>query len=265
VASPDGTQLLLAYAPPGSGAAALNYNTDLYLVPMDGSSPPRPLVSRQDPGTQSYFNPQWAPDGRSIYATFLYQITPTAADPSPYQNDIVQISLQGAQKVLIHQHALWPRLSPDGARMAYLYVDPQSLSNDLYLARADGTQPAPLLQPGSATPIDDHLFTPDGSQVIFSMVNGSGPSKGSWFERWLGVTVASAHNVPSDWYRMPAAGGEPQRITRLNDTGMYAALAPDGKHMAFISSAGLYLMNLDGSDLYQVTRQTFIGTIDWIK
>ncbi len=265
VVSPDGQQILLAYALPPAPGESQNYSTDLYLMPYDGSSEPHLLQARQERATQSYFNPAWAPDGQSVYVTFLYQTGPTADNPSPYQNDILQITLTGEAKVLIHQHALWPSLSPDGKKMAYLFVDPITSGNDLYQANSDGSQPAPLLQPGPNTPIDDHLFSADGSQMIFSMVNAKQSLRHPWFERLFAVEIASAHNIPSDWYTIPTAGGQPERLTEMNNTGMYADLSPDGRQLAFISAAGLYIMNLDGSELFSLSDQIFIGTIDWIR
>lgn len=49
VVSPDGKQILLAYAPPtGEGKAQFGY-TDLDLMPFSGASPPKPLLTRKDP------------------------------------------------------------------------------------------------------------------------------------------------------------------------------------------------------------------------
>jgi hypothetical protein len=76
--------------------------------------------------------------------------------------------------------------------------------------------------------------------------------------------VASAHNVPSDWYQALSIGGTPQRLTNLNDTGLYGALSPDGKQMAFICASGLNVMNLDGSGLTQLSGDVMVGTIDWL-
>ena len=70
--------------------------------------------------------------------------------------------------------------------------------------------------------------------------------------------------MPSDWYRIPLTGGGPVRLTNLNDVGMNASLSPDGSQMAFIGSSGLYIMNLDGSNLFKLSNQLFVGTVAWI-
>jgi Tol biopolymer transport system component len=233
-------------------------------MPADASSPPQALLTRQDLNHESLFDPVWTPDGKSILFTHLYPNQATPTDPTPYQTDITQVSLNGDVKVLVHENASGARISPDGTQIIYLNTDPKSLKSELMLANADGSQPVTLVQPEKNAPIDDHIFTRDGSQVIFSMVNTSRTARRSWFEVLTGVEIASAHNLPSDWYIVATAGGKPQRITRINNFAMTAALSPDGKQMAFTSATGLYLMNLDGSNMFRYKDSVFAGSVDWV-
>jgi Tol biopolymer transport system component len=260
--SPDEQQILLVYAPPLSDNTPQFGYSDLYLLPYDGSSQPKPFVTRKDP-KESFFFPAWAPDGQSVYLTHLYRIDPNSQVPA-YQNDIESVTLNGETKKII-DHALWPALSADGTRLSYLNVDPITFGNDLYLANPDGTNQTPILQPNVNPPVDAHLFTEDGNQVIFSMVNLQPAPAGSWLEKLFGVRVVSAHNVPSDWYIVSIGGGNPQPLTSLNDTGLYGDLSPDGTQMAFISASGLYVMKIDGSNLVQLSHDVLIGTVDWIR
>jgi Tol biopolymer transport system component len=261
VVSPDGRQVLLSYAPPPPvGNPQFGYS-DLYLLPLSGSGSPQPLLTRKDP-QESYFNPTWAPDGNSIAYTHLYRIDPNSKVPA-FQNDVEQATLDGKTKPLI-PHSLWPALSPDGTKLAYLNEDPITFGNDLYLANSDGSNPVPVLPPGINPPVDDHFFTKDGNSLVFSMVNPQTMPTSSWLENFLGVEVASAHTVPSDWYEVSIGGGEPRRLTNLNDVGMYADLSPDGQQVAFISATGLFIMSLDGTNLYNLSNQVYIGTVDWI-
>jgi Tol biopolymer transport system component len=261
VVSPDGRQVLLSYAPPPPvGNPQFGYS-DLYLLPLSGSGSPQPLLTRKDP-QESYFNPTWAPDGNSIAYTHLYRIDPNSKVPA-FQNDVEQATLDGKTKPLI-PHSLWPALSPDGTKLAYLNEDPITFGNDLYLANSDGSNPVPVLPSGINPPVDDHFFTKDGNSLVFSMVNPQPMPTNSWLENLLGVKVASAHTVPSDWYEVSIGGGEPRRLTNLNDVGMYADLSPDGQQVAFISATGLFIMSLDGTNLYNLSNQVYIGTVDWI-
>jgi Tol biopolymer transport system component len=259
--SPDEKQYLLVYAPPpGEGKAQFGY-TDLYLLPASGSGPPQPLLTRKDP-QESFFDPSWAPDGETIYFTHLYKLDPNSTVPA-YQNDVEQATLAGKTKQLI-PHSLWPVPSPDGTRLAYLNAEPGSFTNDLYLANPDGSNSFGVIQPNLGQPVDDHFFTKDGGQLILSMVNPQPAPSSYWWEKLLGIEMASAHNVPSDWYMVSAKGGEPYRLTNLNAIGMYGHLSPDGKKMAFISASGLFIMNVDGSSPVQLSDQVYVGTVDWI-
>ena len=83
-------------------------------------------------------------------------------------------------------------------------------------------------------------------------------------ERLFGIQVASAHTIPSDWYRVSISGGQVDRLTNLSDTGMYASVSPDKKWVAFISQTGLYVMRIDGTDLTQLSDLVANGTVDWV-
>jgi Tol biopolymer transport system component len=261
VYSPDKQQILLTYGPPPpAGKPQFGYS-DLYLLPASGGSSPKVLLKRQY-DRESFFNPAWAPDGQSIYYTHLFPVDPNSIVPA-VQNNIEQATLNGEAQVVV-KNALWPALSPDGTSLAYLNADPITSGNDLYLAKADGSNPTPLTRPGIDLPVDDHFFTQDGSQIIFSMVNPQTPPSSSRWEDFLGIETASAHTVPSDWYTLPPSGGEPQQMTHLNMIGLNGALSPDGRRIAFISSTGLFIMNADGSDPFTLSNQPYVGSVDWI-
>jgi Tol biopolymer transport system component len=83
-------------------------------------------------------------------------------------------------------------------------------------------------------------------------------------EKLFGISAASAHNVPSDWYKQALAGGSPVRLTQVDDTGMNASLSPDGKNMAFIGSQGLYDLNIASGKTQILSTIEVVGTINWL-
>jgi Tol biopolymer transport system component len=274
--SPDGAQLALAYAaPPPEGEITLGF-TDLYLMPM-GHPDQMQLVLQRTDAQESFFNPAWSPDGRQIYYSHLVHIAPTtnSLTPTPfdainYQYNIERIAYPPGShppESLI-ENAIWPRLSPDGSKIAYVSFDLNTYANNLYVADADGTHATQLTTADTFSAVDAPIFAADGQTILFSAVGGpiAVPSSSSltWLDQLLGVQIASAHNVPSDWWRISVNGGQPSQITQLYDTGLYAALSPDGQRMAFVAASGLYIMNPDGSDLRQLLRLWVGGTIDWI-
>ena len=162
------------------------------------------------------------------------------------------------------RNAFWPRLSPDGSQLVYVSFDPNSNVNDLYVANSDGTHARLVLPSGTFQAVDAPLFSPDGSMIMFSAV-ARGPTPAlSWLDQLLGVQIASAHNIPSDWWRVPVSGGKPEQLTHILDTGMYASFAPDAQHVAFVSASGLYVMEPDGKGLVQLLGFGPIGTVDWL-
>ncbi len=152
-------------------------------------------------------------------------------------------------------------------QIAYVSALPGSSTNELYLADMSGTNPRPLMSPGSFPAVDDHFFTPDGKTVIFSAVNpAQSTPTASLLERLFGAAPVSAHGIPSDWYAVSSFGnGQPVRLTNLGDIGMYASLSPDGTYAAFIAQTGLYVMALDGSRLTYLSPRLLSGTVDWIQ
>ncbi|MGH2525026.1 MAG: TolB family protein, partial [Anaerolineales bacterium] len=160
-------------------------------------------------------------------------------------------------------------LARDGAKLAYVAFDPTSFANELRVANADGTNPVALLPAHTFEAVDAPLFSPDGSTLLFSAVGEGPPPALSWLDQLLGVRVASAaplaHNVPSDWWSIPATGGTPQRLTRLYETGLFGSFAPDGDYFAFLSLTGLYVMRPDGSGITSLLNLEAFGTMEWIR
>jgi Tol biopolymer transport system component len=162
-------------------------------------------------------------------------------------------------------NAEWPRISPDGTKISFVSATPDTTNNELYLANIDGSQPTPSLKPEAYPAVDDHFFTPDGKSIIFSAVNNyQAVPTPTVLDRLFGIQIASAHTIPSDWYRVSISGGQVDRLTNLNDTGMYATVSPDKNWMAFISQTGLYVMRIDGTGLTQLSDLVATGTVDWV-
>ncbi|HEX6383649.1 MAG TPA: hypothetical protein VF177_03165 [Anaerolineae bacterium] len=258
--SPDGNQIVLAYAPPPEGDEVQFGYSSLYLMLADGETEPRPLVERASP-EEIYFNPVWAPDSRHIYYS---HVTPKGEDTFDYLLTLERLDFASGETELIVENGIWPRLSPDGSKVAYVTSDPETLESDLVVADADGANALRLVLPETFTAVDAPLFSPDGQWLYFSAVTEDPVARLSWFDRLLGVQPAAAHDVPSDWWRLRLNGGTPERLTTLDEIGLFGDFSPDGRAMAFASVTGLYVMNPDGSQLAQLLSTAADDTLAWV-
>lgn len=253
--SPDGTQIVMIYAPPALDRLGPG-DTGLYLLPADGSQ--APILLRQN--KQEWFvTPTWSPDGKYIY--YAHFVQRASLNVSDYT--IERMAYPGGQPEVVLENALWPRLSPDGSKLAYLSFDPANFNQMLKVAEADGTNPQLLIPADTFTVIDDHFFSPDGSTIVFSAPTEFTAVEPSWLEQLLGVQTASAHSFPSDWWRISTTGGEPERLTRISSIGLYGTFAPDGNHIGFIDLFGVYVMNPEGTEILRLLDQTATGMLQW--
>ncbi len=258
--SPDRKQIVLAFAPPPAAGDYQYGYTELFLMPADGSEAPHFLLALTTK-PEAFFDPAWSPDGKYIYYEHL---TPNTPDKQTFQYRLERIAYPDGQPEVIHERAIWPRLSPDGSKLVYVAFDPPNGVNALYVSDPDGKNPQSVMPPETFQAVDAPVFSPDGRFIYFSGT-GDGPAPSlSWLDQLLGVQFAFANGAPSDWWRVPVAGGKPQRLTNILDTGLYGNFAPDGGRLAFVATTGLYVMNTDGSALAQMLNIATVGTVDWI-
>ena len=264
--SPDAKHLVMSFSPPpGADPEVVQA---LYVMPIDGSQPPQLLFKpqiREDQYTQA----EWSPDGKYIYYThvnYQFPIDPNRVYPL-YQ--IFRMEYPSGQPQLIAEEAYWPRLSSDSTRLTYISIDPLSIKQQLVIADADGRNQQEVSMSGSYIPDikDAPIFFPDGLSILFSAAVPAQSRQPNWFEKLMGIGLASANgSVPSDWWSVPVNGGHLTRLTHIQAPSLYASLSPDDKHIVSFSGAGVFVMNLDGSELTILlpNPDQFTGTVQWI-
>ena len=190
-------------------------------------------------------------DGTSLYFSHLTTPPDTLVSASTWS----ECPLPEAAPELLIPNATWPRLSPDGTTLAYVAFDNQLNLNDLYFAAPDGTNARPAMPPGSFLSVDAPVFSPDGGYIYFSGA-GAGPQSSleapwldhrTWIERLTGVQPAYANGMPSEWWRLPVAGGDPTRLSAIGASGLSGAFSPDGRFFGFISYSGMGMMSAEGN------------------
>jgi Tol biopolymer transport system component len=210
---------------------------------------------------------EWSPDGKYIYFVhYSYQNQPNDQHYPNYE--ICRMAYPGGQPEKIADQAFWPRLAADGSRIVYISMDPHTGTNQIFVANADGTNAQPVVLSGPWTPdiIDAPIFSPDGQSIIFSALSPQQSSAPTWIEKLLGIQVAEAHMIPSDWWSVPITGGVVTRLTNLRTTALFASYSPDKRVIASYSGGGLFVMNLDGSNLTMLIPDMggTAGTVSWI-
>ena len=261
--SADAKQLVMSYIPPSQGSALSS--RALFIMPLDGTTPPQPLFP---PPTldDHYVQAEWSPDGKYIYYAHYNSNDPFDAQLNPAY-DIFRITYPDGQAEKIVDHGFWPRISSDAAKLAYVSIEPVSGRNELYMANADGSSPERITFSGPEAPevIDAPIFSPDRQSILFSAPPPPQASQRNWFDKLMGVQVVKAHNVPSDWWSVPVTGGVPIRLTQIQTINLFASISPDQKYIASLSGEGLFVMDLDGSNLTQLLLDPGVsGTVSWI-
>jgi len=264
--SPDGKALIMAYSPPPG--TDLSGHQELYSLPLDGSAPPQLLFMPPTPNDE-YFQPEWSADGKYLYFTHVnFQAPPTMPKQHYPIYEVERMAYPAGQPQKLADQAYWPRLSGDAAHLAYVSLDPLTGKNNLYVANADGSNPQNLSQAsqGMSDIIDAPIFSADNGSILFSAVVQQQSAAPGWFERLLGVSVASAHTVPSDWWSIPLSGGTPAQLTHINAVGLFASYSPDRQYLASYSGAGIFVMKPDGSQSTMLVTDVGgqPGTVSWI-
>ena len=178
---------------------------------------------------------QWLPGGRRL----LY----TASWDDGVCAKLVSVRAGGGVAARLTSGIPWdamPAWSPDGTQIAYSHggllwnagACQRSYGNDIWAARADGSQPRRLTRTPDPERSDDAspVWSPKGTQIAFLR------------------TRFSLNHEPIDTAIMvvPAAGGAARTIAR----GRSPVWSPDGRRIAFVGRArAISVVNSDGRGL----------------
>ncbi|MCO8274052.1 hypothetical protein M1L60_25970 [Actinoplanes sp. TRM 88003] len=184
------------------GQLILNGDGLLWSMPADGSEPPRPIPLEGVPELNNDHVP--APKGNTIYM-------------SANDGHIYAASLSGGPGRRVthadHRHFLHG-VSPDGATLAYVGVEPDDWSTaSLRTIGVDGTGGSPLTAPGG---IDDGPeYSPDGGWIYFNT------------ERFSPGQAQIARIRPD--------GSDVEQLTFDERVNWFPHFAPDGEHALYLS------------------------------
>ncbi|MCL4788822.1 MAG: S9 family peptidase [Verrucomicrobia bacterium] len=264
-ASPDGKWVIVPVTEPAYDEK--DEVSDLWLVPGDGSTPPRRFTTARSRESA----PAWSPDSR--------QVVFTAKREGDDAAQIYVISIDGGEARRLTQLALGARAplwSPDGRSIAFQAPMHRGATNDADNKRLadERKQAKSKVRAYDSFPVrrwdkwfDDvqtRLFVmpADGSSAPRDLLGGtallqlpgfrgaSGEGAGedlqpAWatdsrslvFTATTNLDAAAYAEVLHQLYEVSVAGGEPRALTSGDLSHQHAAFSPDGKLLAFTTSA----------------------------
>jgi TolB protein len=150
-------------------------------------------------------------------------------------------------------------LSPDGRTIVFTSLKDGDL--DIYTMSVDGSN---LRRLTNILGYDGGpVFSPDGSKIAYRAYHPTDSAEVADYRTLLAQHIVRPNKM--EIWIMNADGSDQHQITHLGGANFAPAFTPDGRHVIFSSNYknprgrdarnfDLYLINLDGSDLEQVTN-----------
>jgi TolB protein len=237
---------------------------EVFIADYDGANPRRITINRT-----MNLTPSWSPDGRSIIYTSYRSGVPDILISNIFAGTMESPTKGVGQNYL-------PVFSPDGSRIAF--TSNRDGNNEIYVMNRDGSN---LMRLTNSPAIDvTPTWSPNGTQIAFTSERSGTPQiwavsadgtglrrisyesfadRPTWSPPPHNEIAFAARTGPGFDIKILNIGtGETRQITFGEGSNESPAWAPNGRHMAFMSTrAGrsqIFTVDRDGRNLRQLTR-----------
>jgi TolB protein len=250
---------------------------EIYIADYDGENQKRVTVGRT-----LNITPRWSPDARSIAYTSYRR-----GGANIFISNIFVGTLEEVTKGDKVGENWLPAWSPDGSKVAF--TSTRDGNPEIYVANRDGSAVRRLTNhPG----IDiSPTWSPSGTQIAFTSDRSGSPQiyvmgadglglskktsesycdKPTWSPAPFNEIAYASRNGPGyDIKVLDLATGHVRQLTFGEGTNESPAFAPNGRHIAFMSTRSgkgqVFTIASDGKNLKQITRSGNNEKPDWSK
>lgn len=248
---------------------------EVYIADYDGENQRRVTTNRS-----LNINSVWSPDGRSLAYTSYRRGPPNIFIANIYEGTGGELTKAVGQNWL-------PTFSPDGTRIAFSST--RDGNAEIYISSRDGANLRRLTNhPGADT---SPTWSPSGTQIAFTsdrtgtpqiyvmgadglglqkITSESYADRPTWSPAPYNEIAYSARTGPGNDIKIrDLASGVVRQLTFGEGTNESPAFAPNGRHLAFMSTRSgksqIFTITRDGRDLKQVTRTGNNYQPDWSR